>query len=66
MTKAPKNLHENLAAITFLMKNMKSTNFYKGKGIECLTWGNREEGVFLSVFYSEADHRTSLLLMIIF
>lgn len=39
MTKAPKNLHENLVAITFLMKNMSSTNFYKGKGIKCLTWG---------------------------
>lgn len=66
MTKAPKNLHENLVAITFLMKNMSSTNFYKGKGIKCLAWGNRGKGVFLGVFYSEADRRTNLLLMIIF
>lgn len=43
MTKAPRNLHENLVAITFLMKNMSSTNFYKGKGIECLTWGKEKK-----------------------
>lgn len=39
MTKAPKNLHENLVAITFLMKNTSSTNFHKEKSIQYLTWG---------------------------
>lgn len=65
MTKALKNLHENLVAITFLIKNMSSPNFYKGKGIKCLTWGQQEKRG-LSIFYSEVDHRTNLLLMIIF
>lgn len=43
MTKAPKNLHENLAAITFLMENTSSANFDKGKGMGCLTRGKQEK-----------------------
>lgn len=31
MTKALKNLHENLVAITFLIKNMSATNFQRRK-----------------------------------
>lgn len=43
MTKAPKNLHENLAAITFLMENTSSAHLDKGRGMGCLTWGQQEE-----------------------
>lgn len=41
MTKAPKNLHENLAAITFLMENTGSARLDKGKGMGCRTWGKQ-------------------------
>lgn len=62
MTKAFRNLHENLVAIAHLMKTMRSTMF--SKSIRCFGAGGK--GIFLGVFYLETDHRTDLLLVIVF